>query len=90
MSVSVLGHFVGFVYPYKPKRTSNRCFYIFGLFASIIFMSSFISIMIKIIHKPIFKNDIKSVHQIIHSANSFELTGEFFAKQQLLKQIEVR
>lgn len=66
-SISVLGHFVGFTYPYKPKRTSNRCFYIFGLFACIIFVSSFISIMTKIIHKPIFKNEVKSVQAIVSS-----------------------
>lgn len=88
-SISVLGHFVGFVYPYKPKRISNRCFYIFGLFACIIFVSSFISIMMKIIHKPIFKNEVRSVQGIVNSTVPFEFTGDYFALQQLQKQKEV-
>lgn len=89
-AISVIGHFVGFVYPYKPKRLSNRMFYIFGLFACIIFTSSFISIMMKMMQKPIYRKSINSIEAILDSSNPpFELTGDHFALQQLHKQNEV-
>lgn len=89
-AISVIGHFVGFVYPYNPKRISNRIFYIFGLFACIVFSSSFISIMMKIMHKKIYRNPINSIETIVDSSNPpFQLTGDHFTLQQLQKQNEV-
>lgn len=89
IAIAILASFVGFVYPYKPTSASNRVCYIVGCFSNIIFVSSFISIMMKNIHKQLFHEQIESIQEIVNSQHPFDLVGDNFALQQLSKHNEV-
>lgn len=89
LTISAICHFVGFVYPYKATCLSNRVFFVLSLFACKVFESSSIAISIGMLNKPRFKEQIKTVEEIINPQDPFELTGDYFSLQQLLKQNEV-
>lgn len=89
MFISIFGSSIGVAMTYKPKTVSVRVLYIFGAFSSIIFVTSFLSVTIELLNKTVLENQIDSIQNIVGSERAFELTGDQFALEQLLKQNEV-
>lgn len=78
----------GFACGYKPIRISNRIFYSFSLFGSMIFAISYHSLFQHTLTKYLYNDQIGSIKDII--SNSFELMGDEFALKNLVNQDEVK
>lgn len=71
---------------YKPQIISNRIFFIFCVFGCMIFVITTMSVMFKIMTNPIYENQVKTIEEIV---NRFDLVGDEFALQHLMRQNEV-
>lgn len=79
---------LGFPNEYKPHLISHRIFFIFCLFGNLIFGILIVVFFMKALSSTMFyENQIESVQEIINM--SFDLKGDDFALQQLMKQNEV-
>lgn len=65
-------------------NTSGRIFLGFCLYGSVVFNICLISCMINFLKKPLYEDQIDSIQQIIN--NSYELAGDEFALEHLVKQ----
>lgn len=77
----------GFPCEAKPKIASHRIQFLFCLFAFMIFNISCLTIGIRSNTIPIYEHQIDSILHIV--SNSFELVGDDFALEHLMRQNEV-
>lgn len=80
--------YTSFVCSYMPKVLSHRIFYAFHIFSSMIFGAIYLSFSMRTLSKPMYDNQIRTIDEIVNS--SFELVGDAFTLQHLMKQKEVR
>lgn len=73
---------------YKAKLFPHRVFYIFGLYGSLVHAVVIMSGVIIILMKPIYEDQVKSIEEILDG--SFEIVGDHFALQHMIRQDEVR
>lgn len=87
ITIAAIGPCLGVVSEYRPQILPNRIFFIcciFGAFLIYIITSSF---WLYFTANPIFEKQISSVHEIVNG--NFQLAGDGFALQHLMKQNEV-
>lgn len=83
---TLMGISMGIITIYKPKSISNRIFFAFGHFASILYVICILSCFKDILINPIFKDQIQSVKEIVDG--SFELVGDKVAFQHIIRKNE--
>lgn len=77
----------GFPSEFWPRSTPSRVFYMFAVFGQMIFTIYFGGVMLTFIMEPIYEKQINSIQEIVDQ--SFDLTGDEFAWQHLMRQTEV-
>lgn len=77
----------GFPSEFNPKTTSQRLSFSCILLAFMILDITGLALMVKSITKPFYNDQIDSIKQIVD--NSFELSGDKFALENIIKQTEV-
>lgn len=76
----------GFAFKYRPQNISSRIMFIFSIWGCMIFDIILLSICMKILNTRYYVNQIETIQEI---ADSFDLVGDGFALQHLMKQNHV-
>lgn len=87
ISITIVRCYCGLGIEYKPKLHSTRIFIASCLLSSFLFDITYILLWTKYMTTPLFESQIQSRQEIID--NRFEMVGDGFALQQLIKQNEV-
>lgn len=87
IAVGVLSRFIGMPYNYNATNISSRVLFAIGMFGCIIFVSSFISIMMTSMNKQLYTNQVETIEEILDLG--FDLAGDSLSLKELLKLNEV-
>lgn len=78
---------LGFASEFRPQNIPSRIFFIFCIFGSMIFMIVSIAKTLMFVTTTFYEKQIDSIQEIVDG--SFDLIGDDFALQHLMKQTEV-
>lgn len=86
IAIGVLSRFIGMSYAYKSTNNASRVLFAIGMFGCLIFVSSFISIMMTSLNRQMYADHVETIREILDS--KFDLAGDIFSLQELLKKNE--